>query len=81
MMEITTIDKFQGCDKDVIIISTVRRLGKGDFGGVGTLLRDWRRINVGVTRAKKKLIIVGSITTMKTVPLLHEMVRPLILLF
>jgi len=75
-IDITTIDKFQGCDRDVIIISTVRRMNKGDGAmGIGTLLRDWRRINVGITRAKKKLIIIGSIDIMKTVPLLNELVH------
>lgn len=53
-IEILTADRFQGRDKDVIIISLVRSEVIGD------LLKEWRRVNVAMTRAKCKLIIFGS---------------------
>lgn len=53
-IEILTADRFQGRDKDVIIISLVRTEVLGD------LLREWRRVNVAITRSRCKLIIFGS---------------------
>jgi DNA replication ATP-dependent helicase Dna2 len=84
-IEVLTVDKYQGRDKDCIIISLVRsnpqknvRLSLkraifldvlcADFihlYQVGSLLRDWRRVNVAFTRAKKKLIVFGSRSTME----------------
>ena len=40
---------------------------------VGDLLRDWHRINVAITRARVKLVIVGSGTTLSHVPMLAEL--------
>ena len=45
--EVSTIDKYQGRDTDVVIVSTVR---SNSSGKAGELLRDWRRINVAITR-------------------------------
>lgn len=59
-LEMHTADKYQGRDKDVIILSCVR---SNTVGNIGELLRDWRRVNVAITRAKSKLIIIGSKTT------------------
>lgn len=53
--EVSTVDQFQGKDNNCVIVSFVQ---SGD-GGVGPLLRDWRRVNVALTRAKQKLILVG----------------------
>lgn len=61
-LEISTIDKYQGRDKDVIIVSFVRSNNKGK---VGRLLEDKRRINVALTRGKHKLILVGSLSTLR----------------
>lgn len=61
-IEIATIDKYQGRDKDCVIISLVRN---NNTGNAGDLLRDWRRLNVAVTRARSKLILFGSSTTLK----------------
>lgn len=61
MCDICTIDQYQGKDKDCVFLSFVRSNGKCN---VGPLLRDWRRINVAVTRARAKLILVGSSTTL-----------------
>ncbi|KAK4689519.1 DNA replication ATP-dependent helicase/nuclease Dna2, partial [Tremellales sp. Uapishka_1] len=60
-IEILTADKSQGRDKDCILISLVR---SNEGGSIGELLRDWRRINVSFTRAKKKLVIFGSRKTL-----------------
>lgn len=56
-----TIDQYQGRDNDCVIVSFVRA---GNDARVGPLLRDWRRLNVAITRAKKKLVLVGSRRTL-----------------
>lgn len=56
-----TIDQYQGKDKDCVFVSLVRKNAGGD---VGPLLADWRRLNVALTRARAKLILVGSAATM-----------------
>lgn len=60
-IEAHTADRFQGRDKDIIILSCVR---SNDRDVVGDLLKDWRRVNVAVTRARRKLIIIGSKSTL-----------------
>jgi DNA replication ATP-dependent helicase Dna2 len=61
-VEMHTADKFQGRDKEVVILSLVR---SNEAKVVGELLKDWRRINVALTRAKTKLLVVGSGETMR----------------
>ena len=61
-VEMHTADRFQGRDKDVIILSLVR---SNEAKSIGELLKDWRRINVAFTRAKTKLLVVGSKETLK----------------
>ncbi|MEO0339426.1 MAG: AAA domain-containing protein, partial [Bacteroidota bacterium] len=56
---VNTIDGFQGQEKDVVYISLVRSNSKGEIG----FLKDYRRINVAMTRAKQQLIIVGDSAT------------------
>jgi len=70
-VEMHTADKFQGRDKEVIVISLVR---SNNQGSVGDLLQDWRRINVAFTRARSKLIIIGSRTTLSSNALLNNFV-------
>lgn len=66
-----TTDKFQGRDKECIIISLVRSNAEGN---IGDLLKDWRRINVAFTRARSKLIILGSKSTLSGNKLLQKFV-------
>ncbi|KAG0333074.1 Tripartite DNA replication factor [Podila horticola] len=54
LLDIHTVDRFQGKDKDCVIVSLVRSNNDQE---VGELLKDWRRINVAFTRAKKKLVV------------------------
>lgn len=62
-VEVLTADQFQGKDKDCIIISLVR---SNKENKVGDLLKEWRRINVAITRSKSKLIVLGSKSTLKS---------------
>nr|GMC75970.1 DNA replication ATP-dependent helicase/nuclease DNA2 [Ipomoea batatas] len=73
-VEIHTIDKYQGRDKDCILVSFVRS-NESPKSSVSTLLGDWHRINVALTRAKKKLIMVGSCATLSKVPLLKLLIE------
>ncbi len=57
--EISTIDSFQGREKNTILISLVRSNTEGEIG----FLKDYRRMNVAITRAKEKLIIIGDSST------------------
>ena len=59
-IEVNSIDGFQGQEKDLIIISLTR---SNDMGIIG-FLADYRRLNVAMTRAKKKLVIVGDGATL-----------------
>ena len=68
-VEILTADRSQGRDKDAIVVSLVRA---NPDGAIGDLLKDWRRINVSFTRARAKLVIVGSRRTLQGAPLLEE---------
>ncbi|KAK2413784.1 DNA replication helicase [Trifolium repens] len=73
-LEIHTIDKYQGRDKDCILLSFVRSC-ENPTSCVASLLGDWHRINVALTRAKRKLIMVGSRKTLLKVPLLKLLIK------
>lgn len=57
---VNTIDSFQGQERDVVYLSLVRSNSKGEIG----FLRDYRRMNVAMTRAKMKLVIIGDSATL-----------------
>jgi DNA replication ATP-dependent helicase Dna2 len=61
-LEMHTTDKFQGRDKEIVILSCVR---SNNDKQVGELLRDWRRVNVAFTRARTKLLVIGSKSTLR----------------
>lgn len=63
-ISVNTVDGFQGQERDVILISLVRANDNGDIG----FLRDLRRMNVAITRARMKLIILGDASTMTRHP-------------
>ncbi|KAI7740314.1 hypothetical protein M8C21_005294 [Ambrosia artemisiifolia] len=73
-VEIHTIDKYQGRDKDCILVSFVRS-SNNPKNCKSSLLGDWHRINVALTRAKKKLIMVGSQRTLSFVPILKLLIE------
>ena len=58
-MRTSTIDSFQGQEKETIILSLVRSNEEGDIG----FLKDYRRMNVAITRAKEKLFVIGDSAT------------------
>ncbi len=61
-MRISTIDSFQGQEKENIILSLVRSNDDGDIG----FLKDYRRMNVAITRAKEQLFVIGDSATIGT---------------
>ena len=58
-LRISTIDSFQGQEKETIIVSLVRSNDDGDIG----FLKDYRRMNVAITRAKERLFVIGDSAT------------------
>lgn len=64
LLTVNTVDGFQGQERDIILISLVRSNDGGDIG----FLSDLRRMNVAITRARMKLIILGSSETMTSHP-------------
>jgi len=59
-ISVNTIDSFQGQERDVVYISMVRSNPEGDIG----FLSDIRRMNVAMTRARKKLVVIGDSATL-----------------
>ncbi len=61
---INTVDGFQGQERDIVLISLVRSNAAGDIG----FLKDLRRMNVAITRARMKVIILGDVKTLTRHP-------------
>ena len=70
-MRISTIDSFQGQEQDIIIVSLVRSNEDGDIG----FLKDYRRMNVAMTRAKELLIITGDSATLGNDPFYRSLLE------
>ena len=69
LISVNTVDGFQGQERDIIIISLVRSNDEGQIG----FLRDLRRMNVAITRARMKLIILGDRSTLCRHPFYHKL--------
>jgi superfamily I DNA and/or RNA helicase len=71
LISVNTVDGFQGQERDIIVISLVRSNDEGQIG----FLRDLRRMNVAITRARMKLIILGDAATMTRHPFYRQLYR------
>ncbi len=70
--QVLTIDKSQGIDCDIVIISCTKQTADK-----GVLLKDLKRLNVAITRAKKKLIIIGTEKYLKEIKPLDKIIEKL----
>jgi superfamily I DNA and/or RNA helicase len=68
-ISVNTVDGFQGQERDIIVISLVRANDEGQIG----FLRDLRRMNVAITRARMKLLILGDVATMTRHPFYRKL--------
>ncbi len=68
-ISVNTVDGFQGQERDIILISLVRSNDSGEIG----FLRDLRRMNVAITRARMKLIILGDVPTLTRHPFYRKL--------
>ena len=69
LITVNTVDGFQGQERDIVVISLVRSNDEGQIG----FLRDLRRMNVAITRARMKLIILGDVLTMTRHPFYRKL--------
>ncbi|MCF2486695.1 AAA domain-containing protein [Dyadobacter sp. CY347] len=63
-ISVNTIDSFQGQERDIVYISMTRSNPEGEIG----FLSDIRRMNVAMTRARKKLVVIGDSATLSSLP-------------
>jgi superfamily I DNA and/or RNA helicase len=70
-LEIDTVDGFQGREKEAVVISLVRSNANGEIGFLG----DTRRMNVALTRARRKLIVIGDSATIAGHPFYHKLLE------
>ena len=71
LFTVNTVDGFQGQERDVIFISLVRANDDGQIGFLG----DLRRMNVAITRARMKLVILGESETLARHPFYRELLE------
>ena len=71
IITIDTVDGFQGQERDLMLISLTRSNEKGEIG----FLADERRMNVALTRAKRKLILIGDSSTLAQNPFFDSLLR------
>ena len=69
-LEVDSVDGFQGREKEAIVISLVRSNPKGELG----FLKDVRRMNVAMTRARRKLLVIGDSATLSGNPFYRRMI-------
>jgi len=77
-LQISTVDGFQGAEKDIIILSCVRSMNNGGSGkGSNSIgfLSDYRRVNVALTRARQSLWIVGNCSVLSKDSLWKEIIN------
>ena len=70
-VEVDTVDGFQGREKEAVVVSLVRSNREGEIG----FLADVRRMNVALTRARRKLIVVGDSATVTAHPFYQRLVN------
>ena len=71
MLSVGTVDSFQGQERDIIAMSLTRSNSHGDIG----FLSDIRRMNVGMTRARRKLLLVGDVSTLSFNPFFVDLLN------
>lgn len=70
-LEIDSVDAFQGREKEVVIVSLVRSNNEGELG----FLTDTRRMNVAMTRARRKLIVIGDSATLSNLTFYSDLLK------
>lgn len=70
-LEIDSVDGFQGREKEAVIIGLVRSNPRGEIG----FLADVRRMNVAMTRARRKLIVIGDSATLASHPFYQQLLE------
>lgn len=69
-ISVNTIDSFQGQERDIVYISMTRSNAEGEIG----FLSDIRRMNVAMTRARKKLVVIGDSATLASLPFYSDFI-------